>query len=261
MQAPIVDVSSRSPAGASQPADLANPANPENPAKPANPASAAAAQGATRPLTPTEALLRGFEPQAQAADAAIAGIGLSDLALSATVPSGPVLSSAAPSGNAASGVGPRAAATTTARQGFRVGGLNMMIGYADGSELTELPSLFRLPLAPAWFAGMANLHGRLVPVFDLARRFGLPPLERARPMLLVLAHGADAAGVLIDGLPQRLSFDPARTAADEASVPSAIRPYVTGLHSIDSDLWLDLDVPALLAALEQALAHTPTASH
>ncbi|HRO57940.1 MAG TPA: chemotaxis protein CheW [Burkholderiaceae bacterium] len=221
MQVPIVDVASREFIGAPQPASSADPAAARSPAP---------------PLTPTEALMRGFEPQAQSAGVALAGIG--------------------PSNTALAGVGPRAAGTTAARQGFRVGGLNLMIGYADGSELTELPPLYRLPHAPAWFAGMANLHGRLVPVFDLTRRFGLSASERARPMLLVLAHGADAAGVLIDGLPQRLSFDPARTTADEASVPSALRPYVSALHLVDSSLWLDVDVPALLDALEQALAQS-----
>ena len=231
MQVPIVDVAAPELVGASQPASSAD---------------AAAVRDPAPPLTPTEALMRGFEPQAQATGMALADRGFSSAVHSG---SGPLGSSA------------RAAAASAARQGFRVGGLNLMIGYADGSELTELPALYRLPHAPAWFAGMANLHGRLVPVFDLARRFGLPSSERARPMLLVLSHGADAAGVLIDGLPQRLSFDPARTAADEASVPSAIRPYVSALHLVDSGLWLDLDVPALLAALEQALAHTPTASH
>ena len=48
-----------------------------------------------------------------------------------------------------------------------------MIRFEDGSELTELPDLYRLPNAPGWVRGMANLHGVLIPVFDLAGYLGL----------------------------------------------------------------------------------------
>ena len=101
------------------------------------------------------------------------------------------------------------ALTGNQRQGFRIGSVGLMIGHEDGSELTEMPTLYDLPHAPAWFMGMANLHGNMVPVFDLASYLGIEkqPVQRevARRMLLVLGHGAEAAGVMIDGLPQRLN--------------------------------------------------------
>lgn len=137
------------------------------------------------------------------------------------------------------------------RQGFRIGSIGLMVHYADGSELTDMLPTHRLPHAPRWLLGMANLHGLLVPVVDLARWFGV---ERgsARPMLLVLGHGADAAGFVIDGLPVRLKFDPQRSAGDAACVPETLRPFVAAAHLVDSALWLDLEVSALLRALEQA---------
>jgi twitching motility protein PilI len=138
------------------------------------------------------------------------------------------------------------------RQGFRIGSLHLMIGYADGSELTEVPPVYRLPHAPDWLLGMANLHGMLVPVFDLARHFGIAHEPPARPMLLVLAHGNDATGVLIDGLPERLRWD-ASQSADTATVPDALAGVVLRPVLIDDTLWFDLDCAALLGGLEQAL--------
>ena len=139
-----------------------------------------------------------------------------------------------------------------ARQGFRIGLLNLMIRYEDGSELTELPQVHRLPNAPHWFAGMANLHGMLIPVFDLARHFGIERAAKTKPMLLVLAHGADAAGIVVDGLPQRLRFSAAEH-ADTATVPKVLEAFVQSAALIDERLWFDLDVRALLSALEQSL--------
>ena len=151
-------------------------------------------------LMPTEALLRGFDlaPQAEPPRAA-----------------------------ARPGVPARdAAGRVETRQGFCIGSLNLMIGYADGSELTELPAVYRLPSAPQWLLGMANLHGMLIPVFDLARQFGMHRDAPAKPMLLVLAHGADATGIVIDGLPERLRWDNSQI-ADTATVPEALPPWCT----------------------------------
>lgn len=166
-------------------------------------------------LAPSEALLRGFElaPEAAAAQASV------ELQL---------------------------------RQGFSVGSVNLMLRYEHGSELTEVPAVHRLPHAPAWLLGMANLHGALLPVFDLARLFNVAHKEGQRAMLLVLGHGADAAGVVIDGLPQRLRFD-ARNLSDPALIPTALEPVVERAALVDGRLWFDLDVVALLSALEQSI--------
>jgi chemotaxis signal transduction protein len=141
-----------------------------------------------------------------------------------------------------------------ARQGFCIGSLRLMVRYVDGSELTDMPATHRLPNAPHWLLGMANLHGMLIPVLDPARWFGVERDAAAKSMLLVLGHGADAAGIVIDGLPQRLKYDAAITAADNDCVPDALHPFVTATQWVDSQLWLDLDVQALLGALEQAVA-------
>lgn len=141
------------------------------------------------------------------------------------------------------------------RQGFRVGDLALMIRYADGSSLTDLPATRRLPNSPAWFIGMANLNGALVPVFDLAHYLGVAASDTAKPMLLVLGHGADAAGIVIDGLPQRLRPTPDDRFAD-APTPTALAGCVGSTCWAAERLWIDLQVGALLQRLSDELATT-----
>ena len=148
------------------------------------------------------------------------------------------------------------ALTGNQRQGFRIGSVGLMIGHEDGSELTEMPTLYDLPHAPAWFMGMANLHGNMVPVFDLASYLGIEkqPVQRevARRMLLVLGHGAEAAGVMIDGLPLRLNWF-ARQQTDSDTAPSILLPHVKAACFIDGQLWFDMDCGSLLESLENAM--------
>lgn len=176
-------------------------------------------------LAPTEALLRGFEFDAPA-----------------------------PTQEAAS---PRADGGTPGaillREGFRIGELRLMIRYQDGSELTDLPQVYLLPRAPAWFRGMANLHGTLVPVFDPAELFGVAHDRAAKPMLLVLGHGDEKAGLVIDGLPLRLRLTPADR-IENTAVPPSLAGCVNHAYWSDGLDWMDLQVDALLGTLSEELA-------
>ena len=71
-------------------------------------------------------------------------------------------------------------------------------------------------------------------------------------MLLVLAHGRDAAGIVIDGLPERLRWS-AEQETDAATVPEALIDVVDRAVLIGEKLWFDLDCNTLLDRLETAL--------
>ena len=149
----------------------------------------------------------------------------------------------------------QASAPSEPRQGFRVGDLALMIRYEDGSSLNDLPATRRLPNSPAWFIGMANLNGALIPVFDLAHYLGVDASDTEKPMLLVLGHGEDAAGIVIDGLPQRLRPGPDDHLAD-APTPTALAGCVRATCWTAERLWIDLQVGPLLQRLSDELAAT-----
>lgn len=138
------------------------------------------------------------------------------------------------------------------RQGFRVGEIGLMIGYDEGSELTDLPALYFLPNAPAWFAGLINLHGLVIPVVDLALFLGVASASQTKRMLLVLGHGADAIGVVIEGLPQRLRW----TADMQIGVdiaPNSLLAHIKAACLVEDSVWFDLNTASLLAALEDGM--------
>lgn len=184
-------------------------------------------------VSPVEALRQGFQFEGSEAGAT---------ALSAAY-------------RAAAAAGPSSTADVLQREGFRIGDLALMIRYEDGSELADLPPTYRLPNAPDWFVGVANLHGLLVPVFDLATYLGIARNEAAKPMLLVLGHGIDAAGVVVDGLPERLRIR-REERADGAPIPSGLEGSVTQTYWAHGMPWMDLNAMALLNKLSDELAGT-----
>ena len=103
---------------------------------------------------------------------------------------------------------PRKNPNDIVRQAFRIGHMRLLAPFATASELVEMPNVYPLPRMPANLLGLVNLHGRIVPLFDLAALFETQHLPREKRMVLVIGHGNDAAGIVIDGLPRRMVFLP-----------------------------------------------------
>ena len=134
------------------------------------------------------------------------------------------------------------------RQAFRIGHMRLVAPFAAASELTEMPSVFPLPRMPANLLGLVNLHGRIVPLFDLAALFETEHLPREKRMLLVIGHGSNAAGIVIDGLPRRMVFKPQARVMPSA-LPAAAAAAVTAAYAEGKDAWFEFDYAQLLDQL------------
>ncbi|MEO7404479.1 MAG: chemotaxis protein CheW [Burkholderiales bacterium] len=160
------------------------------------------------------------------------------------------------------------AAETIERQGYRVGALAFVTRFDQASALVDMLPVSRVPHAPQWLVGLVNWHGYPVPVFDLAPLAELPHESVARRMLLMFGEGDALAGLVINGVPQRLRFaDDDRVAATD--VPPLFTGYVgtayrslargrgSGSESGDADVvWLELDVVRLFEDLASTVAET-----
>lgn len=138
------------------------------------------------------------------------------------------------------------------RQGFFVGDVGLMIDFIGGSELTEMPDYYAVPNAPSWLKGLTNLHGVIVPVFDLVQFLNLENKHKGKQMLLILQHHEKAVGVVVNGLPTRLTWRDSQRMEDNAS-PDNLSQYIDGAYLLGEQLWFDLDVDTLCTALERGL--------
>ena len=134
------------------------------------------------------------------------------------------------------------------RQAFRIGHMRLLAPFAMSSELVEMPPVYPLPRMPANLLGLVNLHGRILPLFDLAALFETEHLPREKRMLLVIGHGNDAAGIVIDGLPRRMVFKP-ESRILPPSVPAAAAPAVVDTYVQGTDAWYEFNFVQLLDQL------------
>lgn len=134
------------------------------------------------------------------------------------------------------------------RRGFCIGELKLLLQMDATSEVVEMPPLFRLPGAPKGIKGLANRHGRVVPVLDMLALFGLMHEQKARAWLLVCGRGDEAVGIVTDDLPERKKFAQ-DDATDIADITHPIAVYAKAAYREGKDIWIDLDVEGLFAAV------------
>jgi twitching motility protein PilI len=134
------------------------------------------------------------------------------------------------------------------RQAYRVGKHRLLAPFATASELVEMPNVYPLPRAPRNLLGLVNLHGRIVPLFDLANLLETQHPPREKRMVLVIGHGNDAAGIVIDGLPRRMVFLPDAEIVPPA-LPAAVAGAVIGAYAFGKDTWFEFDYAQLLDQL------------
>jgi purine-binding chemotaxis protein CheW len=97
-------------------------------------------------------------------------------------------------------------------------------------EVVAAPVLTRLPTAPAVVAGLVNLRGDVVPVFDTGLLVG-SPFREPPTHLMVVETAAGLAALVAGGLPRIVELS-ADTAAVVAGTPVALLDPVALLEGV-----------------------------
>lgn len=137
------------------------------------------------------------------------------------------------------------------RYGFRVSSLGLLIAPNTGSEVLEARGIASMPNAPRWLAGVMNLRGNPVPVFDLCAALDLPRNDESqKSMVLVLDKGEHAAGLLIDGLPRVVP--PGNPIERPTALPARLASFATETVAAGDGVWFEFDHAGFLASLAAA---------
>jgi len=132
--------------------------------------------------------------------------------------------------------------------GFSLMGSYFVAPIGEVSEMLEVPNHTHLPGVQPWVKGVANVRGRLLPLFDLAMFFGERLVgSRKHRRVLILETETLYTGLIVDQVfgMQHFPMDE-YTAKAGTAVASTILPFVTGSYPQGNEHWT-LFRPALLA--------------
>ncbi|MGA2814121.1 MAG: chemotaxis protein CheW [Candidatus Acidiferrum sp.] len=140
---------------------------------------------------------------------------------------------------------------------FRISQDEYAVGIPYVREIIEYSAVTRVPQAPAWIRGVINVRGSVVPVVDLAVKFGMTesPLSKTTCIIIleIKLDGEDSTmGVLADAVNEVTSF----TAEQIEQVPSfGTRvgvAYLLGMVKVGSKFALMMDIHKVLSGEEFA---------
>ena len=146
------------------------------------------------------------------------------------------------------------------------GSLQEYVTATIGSQLFGLPirrvqdvfmpeRVTRVPLAPPEIAGVLNLRGRIVTAIDMRRRLGLPPRSDAgRKMAVGIDLGTESSGLMIDSVGEVLKLDDATREPNPVNLDARLASVSGGVHRLDAQLMVILDVDRVLDLANDAVA-------
>jgi purine-binding chemotaxis protein CheW len=115
--------------------------------------------------------------------------------------------------------------------------------------------LTRVPLAPPEIAGVLNLRGRIVTLFDMRRRLGLGQrVDDGSPMAIGVERSGESYGLLIDSIGEVLKLDDAKREANPINLDPGLARVSAGIHRLDGQLLIIVDVDRVLDIGATAMA-------
>lgn len=119
--------------------------------------------------------------------------------------------------------------------------------------IIQIPEITHVPNTPDFVEGVINLRGKLIPVLDLRKRFGLAAAEQTgESRIVVVEVDGGSVGVVVDAVTEVLrivddSIDPA-----SSIITTRESCYIHGIANLGERLIILLDLARVFSSEEQA---------
>ena len=138
---------------------------------------------------------------------------------------------------------------------FNLGSEEFALDILLVQEINRRVEITKVPKTPEFVEGVINLRGKIVPVLDLRKRFGLVGHEfTAQSRIIVVNIDNRVLGLLVDSVSEVLQI-PAHTIEPPPPLVAGIdAAYIKGIGKLEDRLLILLDLGKVLSANEKDLA-------
>jgi len=137
---------------------------------------------------------------------------------------------------------------------FSIGGEEFGVEILKVQEIVRSMEMTRVPNAPDFVEGVVNLRGRVIPIIDMRKRFGLEhKAHDSRTRIIVIDMNGVVTGFVVDSVSEVLRL-PRNTIEPPPPVVAGIESdYISGVGKLEDRLLILLDMDSLLSTKEQRL--------
>jgi purine-binding chemotaxis protein CheW len=133
---------------------------------------------------------------------------------------------------------------------FTLGSEQYALGIQQVHEIIRYSEPRSVASRADWVRGVISLRGRIVPVYDLATRLGIPSQLSEETKIVIVEAGSETAGVIVDGVEEVL------TVHDEQiqDAPGMDSTLIEAIAKVDTRLIVLLKPSAIFSQPELPLA-------
>ncbi len=137
---------------------------------------------------------------------------------------------------------------------FHIGDEEFGVEILKVQEIIRTMAITRVPKAPVFVEGVINLRGKVIPIIDLRKRFGMAGQEHDKhTRIIVIEINAVIIGFVVDSVSEVLRI-PANTVEPPPPIISGIgSEYIRGVGKLADRLLILLDLDNLLSKGEQGM--------
>lgn len=126
------------------------------------------------------------------------------------------------------------------------------IAISTVNEIIRMQAITEVPRTPDFVEGVINLRGRIVPVIDLRKRFGLEAAEETQASRIMVVEMQDlVVGMIVDSVSEVLRLPADSIEPTPPMVSGVDAAYLRGVGKRDDRLIILLDIEKVLFTNEQ----------
>jgi purine-binding chemotaxis protein CheW len=115
-------------------------------------------------------------------------------------------------------------------------------------EIIRMTNITGVPQVPDFVEGVINLRGRVIPVIDLRKRFGLPAHASSHDSrIVVVSADHDTIGLIVDAVSEVVRVPSEALEPPPDLLAGTATEFVRGMAKLDDRLIMHLDVARVIA--------------
>ncbi len=130
---------------------------------------------------------------------------------------------------------------------FNLGQEEYAVDILKVQEINRLVDITSMPNSPFYMEGVINLRGKVIPVINLRKKFGLENREMDSHSRIIVVDVGETIGLIVDSVSEvlRLSSDTVEP-APEMITSECSSEYIKGVGKLEDRLLILLDIEKLL---------------
>jgi len=131
---------------------------------------------------------------------------------------------------------------------FMVASEEFAIPILSVQEINRMMEITRVPQSPPFIEGVINLRGKIIPVMDLRKRFGVEEsTELSDSRIIVVEVASRVIGFTVDRVNEVLRIDSSIIEPPPSMVSGVDSEYVEGVGKLDDRLLILLNLGRLFS--------------